>query len=126
MAEHEPCIGATSEWFTPEDVFVGLGLEYDIDVAHPGRDNPFCVVPARRIFTIADDGLQQFWSGLIWMNPPFGGRRGQVPWLRKFFTHGNGIALVAARTGADWFHATVAPNAETLLFPERQDEICAR
>src|SRR5262245_11977793 len=51
------------------------------------------------------------------MNPPFAGRRGHVPWLRKFFEHGNGIALVAARTSADWFHQVVVPNAELLLFP---------
>jgi hypothetical protein len=40
-----------------------------------------------------------------------------VPWLRKFFKHADGIALVAARTSADWFHAVVVPNAQTLLFP---------
>jgi hypothetical protein len=51
------------------------------------------------------------------MNPPFGGRRGHVPWLRKFFAHGNGIALCAARTSADWFHQIVVPNAELLCFP---------
>jgi hypothetical protein len=60
--------------------------------------------------------LGQPWHGLVFMNPPFGSRRGHVPWLRKFFAHGNGIALVAARTSADWFHELV-PNAELLLFP---------
>jgi integrase len=63
--------------------------------------------PTRRIFTARDDGLRQPWHGLIWLNPPFGGRRGQVPWLRKFFEHRNGIALCAARTSADWFHELV-------------------
>jgi DNA N-6-adenine-methyltransferase Dam len=117
MSEHEPSIGATSEWFTPAHIFAAVGLIFDLDPAHPGRDNPHCVVPARRILTEADDGLQQPWRGLVWLNCPFGGRRGQVPWLRKFFDHGNGIALVAARTSADWFHDVVAPNAETLVFP---------
>jgi len=36
-------------------------------------------------------------------------RRGHVPWLRKFFAHGNGIAVVAALTSADWFHQVVVP-----------------
>jgi len=27
MAEHEPSIGATSEWFTPPEYFEGLGFE---------------------------------------------------------------------------------------------------
>src|SRR5262249_40597248 len=48
---------------------------------------------------------------------PFGERRGQVPWLQKFFAHGNGIALVAARTSADWFHEVLVPRAELLCFP---------
>jgi hypothetical protein len=42
---------------------------------------------------------------------PFGGRRGQVPWLHKFFAHDNGIAIVAARASADWFHELVVPAA---------------
>jgi len=29
----------------------------------------------------------------------------------------NGIALVAARTSADWFHEIVVPNAQLLCFP---------
>jgi hypothetical protein len=118
MAEHEPCIGTTSEWFTPKFIFDALRLEFDLDPAHPGRDNPFCVVPARRIYTVADDGLRQPWTGLVWLNMPFGGRRGHVVWLRRFLAHRDGgIALVAARTSADWFHEVLVPNAQTVLFP---------
>ena len=120
MAEHELAVPIEpSEWFTPPGIFEALGLVFDLDPAHPGRGNPHCVVPARKIFTKADNGLRQPWppGDLVFMNPPFGGRRGQVPWLRKFFQHGSGIALVAARTSADWFHKVVVPNAELLLFP---------
>ena len=117
MSEHELSVGLSSEWFTPNFIFDALALEFDLDPAHPGSNNPYCVVPARQIFTAADDGLRQPWAGNAWLNSPFGGRRGQVVWLRKFFAHGNGIALVAARTSADWFHEVAVPNAETLLFP---------
>jgi len=118
MGEHEPCIGKSDDWLTPKPIFDALPIdEFDLDPAHPGRDNPHCVVPARKIFTRADDGLRQPWHGLAWLNPPFGGRRGQVPWLHKFFAHNNRIALVAARTSADWFHEVVVPNAELLCFP---------
>lgn len=113
MAEHEPCIGASSEWYTPPEIFQALGLIFDLDPCSPGPDH---WVPARRVYTAADDGLAQPWTGLVWMNPPFGGRNGQVPWLRKFLAHGNGIALVAARTSAGWFHEE-AVRAETMLFP---------
>jgi hypothetical protein len=114
MAEHEPSIGATDDWYTPPPIFAALGLRFALDPCSPG---PGHWVPADRIYTKADNGLIQFWQGLVFMNPPFGRRRGQVPWLQKFFRHGNGIALVAARTSADWFHDVVVPNAELLLFP---------
>lgn len=113
MAEHELCIGASSEWYTPPEVFAALGLTFDLDPCSPG---PHHWVPARRVYTAAEDGLSQPWTGLVWMNPPFGGRNGQVPWLERFFAHGNGVALVAARTSAGWFHDQ-AVRAETMLFP---------
>jgi hypothetical protein len=81
MAEHELSIGLSSSWLTPKPIFSGLGLTFDLDPAHPGRVNPYCVVPTRRIYTVDHDGLRQPWCGTLWLNPPFGGRRGQVPWL---------------------------------------------
>ena len=120
MAEHEPSIGLSSDWLTPPSMFAGLkrgGISrFVLDPCHPGPDK-LCFVPCEHFFTVLDDGLRQPWHGLVWLNPPFGGRRGQVPWLKKFFEHGNGIALVAARTSADWFHEVVAPNAQLLCFP---------
>jgi DNA N-6-adenine-methyltransferase (Dam) len=119
MSEHEYSIGLSSDWFTPARIFDALHRirVFDLDPAHPGRDNPYCVVPTRQIYTAADDGLSKEWHGTVWLNPPFGTRRGQVPWLRKFLAHGDGICLVAARTSADWFHQIVVPNAQTILFP---------
>lgn len=113
MSEHEPPVGQSDEWYTPPEIFDALGLTFDLDPCSPG---PHHWVPARKVYTKADDGLAQPWNGVVWMNPPFGGRNGQVPWLRKFFDHGNGIALVAARTSASWFHEW-AVRADTMLFP---------
>ena len=59
---HKSSIGATSEWFTPKRELDAIGLVYDLDPAHPGRDNPYCVVPARNIYTKADDGLRRPWG----------------------------------------------------------------
>lgn len=114
MAEHEPCIGATSDWYTPPEYFPALGLVFDLDPCSPG---PGHWVPAKKIYTKADDGLAQPWAGLVFMNPPFAGRNGHVPWLVKFLDHGNGIAIVRAYTSSGWFHAHVVPRAELLLFP---------
>lgn len=116
MAEHEPCLGQSDEWYTPLYYFEALGLTFDLDPCSPG-DHPYCCVPARKVYTKADDGLSLPWHGLVFMNPPFGGRHGHVPWLRKFFDHGNGIAVVRAYTSADWFHDVVKPHAETFVFP---------
>lgn len=113
MAEHEPSIGQSDDWFTPPEIFDALGLTFDLDPCSPG---PGHWVPARRIFTKADDGLAQPWSGCVFMNPPFGGRHGHLPWLQKFLAHGDGIAIVRAYTSAGWFHDYVT-QAETMLFP---------
>lgn len=113
MAEHEPCIGATDDWYTPPSLLDQIGLIFDLDPCSPGTGH---WVPAREIYTKADDGLLQPWRGLVFMNPPFGGRHGHVPWLRKFLAHANGIAIVRAYTSADWFHEW-AVQAETMTFP---------
>lgn len=115
MAEHEPCIGASDDWYTPPDMLAALGLTFDLDPCSPG---PHHWVPARSVFTKEDDGLSRPWSGLVFMNPPFGGRNGHVPWLAKFLDHGDGIAVVRAYTSSEWFHDVVVPRAETLLFPK--------
>lgn len=113
MAEHETCIGASDEWYTPPEIFSALGMTFDLDPCSPG---PGHWVPALRMFTKADDGLTQTWDGCVFMNPPFGGRNGHVPWLSKFLRHGNGVAVVRAYTSAAWFHE-FAVQAETMLFP---------
>ena len=114
MAEHEPCIGATSEWYTPPAIFQALGLVFELDPCSPGLGH---WVPTQRYFTEEHDGLAQPWSGLVWLNPPFGGRRGQVPWIKKFIAHGDGVGLVASRTSADWWHELM-PKVDGILFPE--------
>lgn len=100
MGTHEQCLGKTSEWYTPPHVFKALGCKFDLDVASPGRAvTPW--IPANVFFL--EDSLSLPWAGFVWMNPPFGGRNGLVPWLEKFTAHGNGVALVPDRTSAPWW-----------------------
>lgn len=96
---HWEAPGASDEWYTPKYIFDALCTAFDLDVAAP-NDGPLHV-PASRWFST--NGLEQDWSGFVWMNPPFGGRNSLAPWLAKFFDHGNGIALTPDRTSAPWF-----------------------
>lgn len=107
---HWEATGQSDEWYTPQYVFDALDCVFDLDVAAaPSGAN----VPARRFER--RDGLAAVWRGFVWMNPPFGGRNGLEPWLNKFISHGNGIALTPDRTSAPWFQHW-APRAQLMLF----------
>jgi hypothetical protein len=80
---------ASDEWYTPKWVFDDLDIIFDLDVASPieGIDH----VPARKRYTVNDNGLTSPWEGRVWMNPPYSK---PTPWIDKFINHGNGIALL--------------------------------
>ena len=112
MALHEQCVGATDEWYTPLYIFEALGVNFDVDVASPGHH----VVPwVPATAHITGDSLNRKWDGFIWMNPPFGGRNGLIPWLDKFASHANGVCLVPDRTSAPWWQEFVRKIELTLF-----------
>ena len=76
-------------WYTPPWIFDGLGLTFDLDVAAPA--DPLSWIPARRRFTVADDGLLQPWDGLIWCNPPYSD---PGPWCRRWADYEPGGCLL--------------------------------
>lgn len=110
MAAYEAA-GETNEWYTPRYIFDAIGETFDLDVACP-HDGPRHV-PALRWYS--DDSLSREWSGFVWMNPPFGHQSTKRAWLAKFFSHGNGIALVPDRTSAPWFQE-YGPRADAILW----------
>jgi hypothetical protein len=110
MSAWEPSIGASDEWYTPAYIFDALEVQFDMDVAAPIQGGPH--VPANS--WIHQFSLTEQWEGFVWMNPPFGGRNGLVPWLDKFFEHGNGIALTPDRTSAPWWQSA-ASRADAVL-----------
>ena len=103
--------GKSDEWYTPAYIFYALSDAFDLDVAAPWGGAPH--VPATALY--AQHGLEREWAGFTWMNPPFGGRNGIVPWLDKFFQHGNGIALTPDRTSTTWWQ-DAAQKADAVLF----------
>ena len=93
--------GGHDEWLTPPEILRALGA-FDLDPCAP------VVRPwetAARHYTVADDGLALPWAGRVWCNPPFG--REAVKWLRRMRDHGNGVALIPARTETAMFYETV-------------------
>jgi phage N-6-adenine-methyltransferase len=94
---------ATDLWATPQDFF-GCAERFgrfDLDVC-ASPENAKCA----RYFTVEEDGLAQDWSGLCWMNPPYG--RSIKKWLRKAYESSlrgaTVVCLVPARTDTAWWH----------------------
>lgn len=107
-------VGKSDEWYTPPYIFDALKMEFDLDPCSPGAGH---WVPAKRVYTKADDGLNQPWSGEVFVNPPFGGRNGHITWIEKFILHGHGIMIVSALTSSGWFH-DYAAKADAICFPK--------
>lgn len=98
------------EWLTPPHIIKALGA-FDLDPCSPVvRPWP----TASDHLTILDDGLAREWNGRVWCNPPFG--REAVRWLRRMKAHGNGIALIPARTETAMFYECVWDGADAVLF----------
>jgi phage N-6-adenine-methyltransferase len=86
------------EWYTPRWLFDALEITFDIDTCSP-QDRTHASVPAKRWYTIEDDGLAQPWSGIVWCNPPY-----STPndWAMKMIAHGNGLLLTHIPMNAGW------------------------
>ncbi len=93
----------TDEWATPQEVFDRLNEEFHFTLDPCATaENAKCA----RFFTRAQDGLQQPWVGVVFMNPPYGREIGK--WVRKAFESSlegaTVVCLLPARTDTTWFH----------------------
>ena len=99
------------DWYTPKEVIESLG-EFDLDPA----TSPVAIKinnAAKKYFTKEDDGLQQEWSGRVWLNPPYSHPELRL-FLEKMALHNNGIALTGSRVDTKWFHDVVLENASAI------------
>jgi hypothetical protein len=110
LSGHQSAAMKNDEWLTPPEIIQALGT-FSLDPCAP-INRPWDT--AIQHYTIADDGLKLPWFGRVWLNPPFG--REAVKWLRRLRDHGNGIALVPARTETAMFYETVWGAADGVLF----------
>jgi hypothetical protein len=100
---HETAVGDSVDWYTPIEFFERLGMKFDTDPC-AGRTPAALlsnnVVPAGIYYTAAVDGLSKPWHGRAFVNPPYG--PAMPRWMQKLRAHGNGVALVFARTETRW------------------------
>lgn len=94
---------ATDQWATPQDFFDAVNAEFGftVDVCADSM-NAKCAV----FFCKECDGLKQIWSGVCWMNPPYGREIGK--WVKKAYESAQQgatvVCLLPARTDTKWFH----------------------
>ena len=109
---HQSAAMLKDEWLTPPEIIKDLG-EFDLDPCSPIR-RPWDTADLH--YTIEDDGLSQPWHGRVWCNPPYGLEAAR--WLERLADHGNGIALIFARTETRMFFEQVWNKADAVLFIE--------
>ena len=107
---HERSPTGKCEWLTPPEIIRALG-RFDLDPCAP-RHRPWPT--ARCHYTVAEDGLRQAWFGRVWLNPPYG--RETPRWLARLAEHGNGVALIFARTETRMFFQYIWAAAQAVLF----------
>ena len=118
----EPTVGATAfvvrpngdstvEWMTPPEILSALG-PFDLDpCAHPLQPWP----TAAQMIAPPEDGRMLPWRGRVWLNPPYGPQE-TWHWMERLAAHGNGIALIFARTETEGFWKWVWNCADAVLF----------
>jgi hypothetical protein len=113
MGRHQSAAMDSDVWLTPPELLPKLG-HFDLDPCACAEPRPWPVADTH--YTRDDDGLKLPWIGRVFMNPPYGGPSIVGPWMRKMAEHGDGIALIFARTETRIFHDYVWDAADSILF----------
>lgn len=113
---HQSAAAGTVTWLTPPEIIAELGGpdSFDLDPCGGPFRGPFRT--ARRMLPFAFyDGLAVPWAGRVWLNPPY--TTGEIgDWLGRLADHGQGTALIFARTETEAFQRQVFERASGLLF----------
>lgn len=112
MGGHHSAAMLKDEWLTPPEILRALG-DFDLDPCAPHASRrPWEM--ATRHYSLEDNGLAQPWAGRVWLNPPYG--RETARWLDRLADHGDGVALIFARTETDMFFRHIWGRADAVLF----------
>lgn len=94
---------ATDDWGTPQALFDDINAEFGFTLDACASAHNFKV---DNYFTKEDDALTKDWTGMVWMNPPYGRTIGT--WMAKAFAESQKgatvVCLVPARTDTSWWH----------------------
>ena len=120
---HQSGAMRTDEWLTPPHVLAALG-PFDLDPCACSEPRPWPTAITH--YAQPQNGLDLPWTGRVWLNPPYGGPSIVGPWLRKMTAHGDGIALIFARTETELFHQTVWRRSARILFLRGRLFFCRR
>lgn len=110
LSSHQSARPKSTTWLTPPEWIKKLG-PFDLDPCCP-PNMPWKT--ARCMVSPPVDGLPLPWSGRVWLNPPFGNQA--WAWVEKLAQHGNGIALIPARTETKGFYWSVWYMADAVCF----------
>jgi hypothetical protein len=110
LSGHQSARAKSTTWLTPPE-WVRLLGPFDLDPCCP-PNMPWQT--ATTMLTEVDDGFAAPWRGRVWLNPPFG--RAAAVWLGKLRDHGDGIALIPARTETAMFYESVWGRADAVCF----------
>jgi len=110
-----------NEWYTPReyiDAAVKTMGGIDLDPASTEEANQ--IIKANRFYTQNDDGLEQEWSGRVWMNPPYASNLiGKfIHKLIEELANKNvceALVLVNNATDTKWFQSML--HAQAICFP---------
>lgn len=105
---------AKDDWITPKAIIDSLG-PFDLDPC------ALTVQPwptAERTICLPKGGLTSDWTGLVWMNPPYGRDIGL--WTSKLADYGNGVLLIFARVETKWFFRDIWCKAQAIFFVKRR------
>ena len=108
----------TDLWATPQPFFDALQSEFGftLDVC-ASTENAKC----RDFFAEEQDGLAQDWTGVCWMNPPYGREIGK--WVAKAYQSAKKgatvVCLLPSRTDTAWWHDYASHATEIRLYKGR-------
>ena len=99
-------------WETPQAFFDMLDAEFHFEVDVCAADE---TAKCDSYYTQATDGLSAEWSGVCYMNPPYGREIGK--WLAKAYesmvdNNATVVCLIPSRTDTAWWHDYVMKASE--------------